>query len=120
VRYFSIFFQWNGEKRRIRKPVIVLRMQTETRIKKMIKINPINLKVPIHGRVGKIKAQYPDYKSKMIIYFSGRRFEWVQTTLTPDLVSDLSAICGTADLKDWFGREVEVYSSNGSIRARLP
>jgi hypothetical protein len=86
----------------------------------MIKINPINLKVPIHARVSKVKAEYPDYQSKMTIYFSGRRFDWVQTTLTPDLLGDLSQILGTANIQDWFGREVEVYSENGSIRARLP
>jgi hypothetical protein len=84
---------------------------------KMIVINPINLKVPIHARVGKIN---PDYQARMIIYFSGRRFDWVRTTLTPDLVGDLSQILGTANIQDWFGREVEVYSENGSIRARLP
>ncbi len=84
---------------------------------KMIEINPVNLKVPIHARVGKIN---PDYQSNMIIYFSGRRFDWVRTILTPVLASDLSRALDTQNIKDWFGREVEVYSQNGSIRARLP
>lgn len=87
---------------------------------KMIVINPVNLKIPIRARVGKIKTDYPDYQTKMTIYFSGRRFEWVQTALTPTLAADLSQILKTQNIKDWFGREVEVYSQNGSIRARLP
>ena len=84
---------------------------------KMIVISPINLKIPIHARVGKIN---PDYQSNMIIYFSGRRFEWVRTILTPVLASDLSRALDTQNIKDWFGREIELYSDNNDIRARVP
>ncbi len=77
----------------------------------MIKINPLNLKVPIQARVGKINAQN-------IIYFAGKRFEWAQADLTPALASDLTAISGTPNTFEWCGKKVELYSENGNVHAR--
>jgi len=86
----------------------------------MIVINPLNLKVPVHARVGRIKARTTSNQNTLIVYFSGRRFEWIQTQLTPILAEDLARIFKTPNITDWINhdREVEIFSQDGFVRAR--
>ena len=84
----------------------------------MIRLNPLNLKIPIHGTIGEVKVESPYSKSEITVYFHGRLFDTCQAKLTPELASDLKKICRTQFLNNWYGHEVEVYNESGSIRAR--
>lgn len=88
------------------------------RTKRMIRISPLNLRIPIQAKVGKIKIEPSDYPSMVKIYFHGSRFNTCQTILTPTLSNDLKRICKTQFVDGWYGHEVELISENGSIRAR--
>jgi len=75
------------------------------------------LKVPIRAKVGKINSFYL-YQPNPIIYFTGIRFEWCQCELTEILINDLSRIFETTEMKEWNGKEIEVFSRDGQVRAR--
>jgi hypothetical protein len=96
------------------------RVCIKERIAKMIDLNPLNLKLPVQAKVARVKIESHDDQSNVLIYFHGPRFDTCQTTLTHDLAKDLKNICRTQFIDGWIGKEVQLITEEGSIRAKLP